>query len=51
MTVRDCGELLPDQDWNYCDNDTSKEKLPPFPEDWDQKTHNFSVLAFILGNK
>ncbi|XP_031626573.1 peptidyl-prolyl cis-trans isomerase D isoform X2 [Contarinia nasturtii] len=43
MTVDNCGEILPEEDWNYCDNDKSEDKLPPFPEDWDEKTKDFTV--------
>lgn len=44
MIVQNCGEIMPGEDWNFCDADRSGDKLPPFPEDWDQKKKNFSVL-------
>lgn len=45
MTIRDCGEIQPGEEWKYCDNDKSEDKLPPFPEDWDQKTKDFTVFS------
>lgn len=47
MTVYNCGEILPGENWNYCDNDNSEDKLPPFPEDWDEKTKDFTVITNI----
>ena len=44
MTIRDCGEIPPGGDWNICDYDKSDDKLPPFPEDWDKKHHEFTVI-------
>lgn len=43
MTIRDCGEILPGEDWNYWDIDKTGDKLPPFPEDWEQNHHDFTV--------
>lgn len=44
MTIRDCGEIPSGEDWKFCDNDKSDDKLPPFPEDWDQKHNEFTVI-------
>lgn len=44
MTIRDCGEIAPGADWNFHDNDISDDKLPPFPEDWDQTHKDLTVI-------
>lgn len=36
--IVDCGEISDGDDWNYCDNDETEDKLPPFPNDWDMET-------------
>lgn len=46
MIIRNCGELLPGEDWNICDIDKSGENLPPFPEDWDEKARDHTVFSF-----
>lgn len=51
MTVENCGEILPGEDWNFCDDDRSGEKLPPFPEDWDKKNEHFFGTFNKLENK
>lgn len=45
MTIRNCGEILPGEEWNFSDNDKTEDKLPPFPEDWEQKYQDFTVSA------
>lgn len=45
MTIENCGEILPGQDWNYYDNDKSKDKLPPFPEDWNERAEIVTVFS------
>lgn len=44
MSIRNCGELTPGDDWSVCDNDKTDDKLPPFPEDWDQKNRDHTVI-------
>lgn len=44
MTIRDCGEIAPGEPWNFCDNDRTEDKLPPFPEDWDLEHKHFTVF-------
>lgn len=34
IMIVDCGELKADEDWGYCDNDETADRLPPFPQDW-----------------
>lgn len=46
MLIRDCGELSPGEDWKVCDNDKTEDKLPPFPEDWDDKHKDFTVFKW-----
>lgn len=36
--IVDCGEIKDGDDWNYCDNDETEDKLPPFPMDGDIQT-------------
>ncbi|XP_055307468.1 peptidyl-prolyl cis-trans isomerase D [Sitodiplosis mosellana] len=43
MTIQNCGEIRSGDDWSFCDDDRSGEKLPPFPEDWDQKANEFTI--------
>lgn len=43
MIIDNCGELAPNDDWNFCDNDDTDDKLAPFPEDWDQKNSKLTV--------
>ncbi|KAG4073736.1 hypothetical protein HA402_000960 [Bradysia odoriphaga] len=33
IVIVDCGEICAGDDWNYCDNDETEDKLPPFPLD------------------
>lgn len=47
MTIRNCGEILPGEDWNFWDNDKTDDKLPPFPEDWEQNHQDFTVITTI----
>jgi peptidyl-prolyl isomerase D len=35
IEIADCGEILENTDWQYCDDDGTPDKLPPFPSDWD----------------
>lgn len=48
MTIRDCGEIAPGEEWNICDNDKSDDKLPPFPEDWNEGHHEMTVISIFL---
>lgn len=34
ILIADCGELKEGEDWEYCDHDSTPDKLPPFPADW-----------------
>lgn len=43
MTIQNCGEIRPGDDWGICDDDRSGETLPPFPEDWDEKSKEFTI--------
>ena len=43
ITIQNCGEIRPGDDWGICDDDRSGEKLPPFPEDWDEKANEFTI--------
>lgn len=43
MVIYDCGELTSADDWNFCDNDETDDKLAPFPEDWDQRDNEYTV--------
>lgn len=43
IIIRDCGEILSGKDWNFCDNDETTDKLPPFPADWDRNEDEFTV--------
>lgn len=47
MVVEDCGELAKDEDWKYCDDDETADKLPPFPNDWDLKDDERSVCDIL----
>lgn len=47
MVIEDCGELAKDEDWNYCDDDETADKLPPFPSDWDLKDDERSVCDIL----
>lgn len=44
MIVSNCGEIKSGDDWGYYDNDISNDELPPFPDDWEQKTYDFTVM-------
>lgn len=44
MIVSNCGEIKSGDDWGYYDNDISSDELPPFPDDWEQKTYDFTVM-------
>ncbi|EDV96542.1 GH16309 [Drosophila grimshawi] len=37
ITITDCGELAPDEDWAIECNDETMDKLPPYPQDWTGK--------------
>lgn len=47
MIVSNSGEIKSGEEWNYCDNDISNDKLPPFPDDWDDKDTTFTVCLII----
>lgn len=44
IRITDCGEIMKVEDWNYCDNDETADKLPPFPADWDSRDEKRGVL-------
>ncbi|XP_011180550.2 uncharacterized protein LOC105211012 [Zeugodacus cucurbitae] len=37
ILITNCGELMPDDEWNFEDNDETEDFLPPQPRDWDKK--------------
>ncbi|CAG9856322.1 unnamed protein product [Phyllotreta striolata] len=37
LTIGDCGELKPDEPWNYHENDGTEDQFPPWPDDWEQQ--------------
>lgn len=43
IVIAGCGEIKPGESWEYCDNDGSKDSLPPFPTDWDDFEKEMSV--------
>lgn len=43
IVISHCGEIVPGDDWNYYDKDISNDKLPPFPDDWEEKEEDFEV--------
>jgi peptidyl-prolyl isomerase D len=43
LIIADCGEIKPNEDWGYCDNDGTSDKLPPFPVDWLDYERKFSL--------
>lgn len=43
IEIANCGELKDIDDWGYCDNDGSPDKLPPFPADWERSESQFSL--------
>lgn len=43
IEIADCGEIKPGESWGYCDNDGTKDTLPPFPTDW----HDFEKQMSI----
>lgn len=47
MFIHNCGEIFPGENWNFWDDDKSGDKLPPFPEDWDQKSEEFTVYLAL----
>ncbi|KAG5679795.1 hypothetical protein PVAND_009333 [Polypedilum vanderplanki] len=43
ITIADCGEIKPGENWGYCDNDATADTLPPFPADWDAFETDFGI--------
>ena len=43
ILISNCGELKDGEDWGYCDNDGTVDKLPPFPTDWELFEKEFSI--------
>lgn len=43
IVISHCGEIVPGDDWKIHDNDISNDKLPPFPDDWEEKEEDFEV--------
>ncbi|EDW18463.2 peptidyl-prolyl cis-trans isomerase D [Drosophila mojavensis] len=37
ITITDCGELAPGEDWGIECSDETADKLPPYPQDWTGK--------------
>lgn len=47
VVIVDCGEIKPGTDWGYADKDETKDTLPPYPQDWELKSHPFTVRENI----
>lgn len=47
IVIVDCGEIKPNEDWGVNDDDETKENLPPFPQDWEDKLKDFLVLKCL----
>lgn len=43
ISIKNCGEIRPGEDWGYTDNDGTSDTLPPFPEDWEKFEHQFTL--------
>lgn len=44
VIIANCGEITPDcDDWGYCDNDITTDKLPPFPADYEDFGKNMEL--------
>lgn len=43
ITIDSCGEIGPGGDWGFNDNDGTPDTLPPFPADWENFEHQFSL--------
>ncbi|CAD7002950.1 unnamed protein product [Ceratitis capitata] len=47
IIIADCGEIHPGEDWGFCDNDETEDKLPPYPVDWDRKADAFTFEEIL----
>lgn len=43
ILIIDCGELKTGENWGYCDDDGTADKLPPFPADWEKFDNEFNL--------
>lgn len=43
IVIADCGQYKEGQDWAYCDDDGTPDKLPPFPADWERYKDEFNI--------
>lgn len=43
ITITDCGQFKEGEDWAYCDDDGTPDRLPPFPADWERFTEKFAI--------
>ena len=42
IVIAHCGELNAGENWGFCDNDETPDKLPPFPADWERYESDFT---------
>ncbi|KAH8384413.1 peptidyl-prolyl cis-trans isomerase D [Drosophila serrata] len=47
IVIRDCGELVPGEDWGLECSDETADKLPPYPQDWTRKFDKFTSDAAV----
>lgn len=44
--IEDCGQLLPNEPWNFVDNDETQDTFPPDPRDLTIQNCQVGILYF-----
>jgi len=45
--IENCGELGPDDDWEYGELDGTEDIYPPYPADWSINNQQLQVMEFV----